>query len=119
VNFVALFVQKFSFSDVVHARYTLEDFIGRANLAFVLLLSLAGRKYAVCCKVAVDFEGFGCICCLFLRVPNLTGFGHHKQQKQSTGRSAAESGFGPCNKGGPAKNLYTKLERMSVTGWLD
>jgi len=71
----------------------------------VLLLSLAGRKYAVCCLGAVDFEGFGCICCLFLRVPNLTGFGHHNQRKQSTGRSAAESGFGSHSKGRLAKNL--------------
>jgi len=83
------------------------------------LLSLVGRKYAICCRVAVDFEGFGCICCLFLRVPNLTGFGCQNQRKQSTGRSAAESGFGPCSKDRPAENLYTKPERMSVAGWLD
>jgi hypothetical protein len=92
--------------------------IGHANLALVLLLSLAGRKYAVRCRVAVDFEGFGCICCLYLRVPNLTEFGHHYQRKQSTGGSAAKGGFGPCSKGRPTKNLTPNRKGCTLQGGL-
>jgi hypothetical protein len=111
----------------VRARYTFWTLIGRVNLAFVLLLSLAGRKYAVCCRGSVAFEGFCCVCCLFMMVPNLTAFGCRNQRKQCTGINVAESGFGlrwkhllgPRSKGGPAKNLYTKSERMSVAEWLD
>jgi hypothetical protein len=84
-------------------------------LAFVLLLSLAGRKYAVCCRVAVDFEGFGFICCLLLRVPNLTGFGRHNQRKESTGRSAKMADYHlRVSTNNTLLNLPTSLDTMHV-----
>jgi hypothetical protein len=81
----------------------------------VLLLSIAGRKYAVCCRVAVDFEGFGYICCLFLRAPNLTGFGPYNQRKQSTGRSAKTEDYHfKVSTNNTLLNLPTSLDTMYV-----